>query len=131
LGDDNADGVHVHNKYDAIFGDGSDMNINLPDDSAVDAKAAAAIKTFNEKLAELRIENCPGCCEEGFHIKLTPQDLCSRCSGDNSEPPPCWSQNEPELPPNLVPPCLQYLTDMEEMLIARTKTTMQVRWTKG
>ncbi|KAJ7812936.1 hypothetical protein B0H14DRAFT_2319225, partial [Mycena olivaceomarginata] len=28
-------------------------------------------------------------------------------------------------------PCLQYLTDMEEMLIARTKTIMQVRWTKG
>lgn len=31
----------------------------------------------------------------------------------------------------MIPPSLQYLTDMEEMLIARTKTVMQVRWTKG
>ncbi|KAF8196250.1 hypothetical protein K438DRAFT_1515280, partial [Mycena galopus ATCC 62051] len=131
LGDDRAEGVQV-DEYDAIFGDGSDMNIDLPDDSAVDARAAAAIKTFNEKLAELRIEHCSGCREEGFHIKLTAQDLCSRCSGDNGETR-LWSDenNTNPMPQINVPPCLQYLTDMEEMLIARTKTIMQVRWTKG
>src|ERR1700761_2617275 len=30
-----------------------------------------------------------------------------------------------------VPPQLQHLTDLEEMLIARVKTVMQVRYTKG
>jgi hypothetical protein len=126
------------------------MNIDLPNDSALDARAAAAIKTFNEKLAELRIEHCPGCREEGFHIKLSPQELCSRCSGDTTEPRR-WSDENNMNPSTLVffltavvpithrisvpqlniPPCLKYLTEMEEMLIARTKTIMQVRWTKG
>ncbi|KAJ7363065.1 hypothetical protein DFH08DRAFT_682815 [Mycena albidolilacea] len=97
-------------------------------------RPAAAIKNFNEKLAELKIEHCPGCREEGFHIKLTHEELCTRSSGDIMEPRR-WSNenntNPTYMPQFNVPPCLQYLTDMEEMPIARTKTIMQVRWTKG
>jgi hypothetical protein len=51
LGGDDANGGVQADEYDAFFGDGPDTNFDLPTDSAVDAKAAAAIKTFNEKLA--------------------------------------------------------------------------------
>ncbi|KAJ7816904.1 hypothetical protein B0H13DRAFT_1663037, partial [Mycena leptocephala] len=133
VGDDNADGVQVVppvDEYDAMFGDGSDMDIDFPDDTAVNSREARAIKTVNEKLAELCIGHCNGCREEGFDVKMRTEDLCTRCSADTIETK-LWSDENNTNPRNMVPPCLQYLTDMEEMLIARTKTVMQVRWTKG
>ncbi|KAJ7769638.1 hypothetical protein DFH07DRAFT_698813, partial [Mycena maculata] len=134
LGDDHADGIQVvpPDEYDEFFGDGSFMDIDLPQDTAVNSKEARAIQIVNEKLEELRIGHCSGCREEGFDVKMKTPDLCMRCSADTSETRR-WSDenNTNPTPKNAVPPCLQYLTDMEEMLISRTKTVMQVRWTKG
>ncbi|KAJ7609349.1 hypothetical protein DFH06DRAFT_941717, partial [Mycena polygramma] len=131
VGDDGADGVQVvpPDEYDRFFGDGSDMDIDLPDDAAVNSKEARAIKIMNEKLAELRIGHCTCCREEGFDVKMRTADLCTRCSADTSETRKWADENNTNPAP--IPNCLKNLTDMEEMLIARTKTVMQVRWTKG
>ncbi|KAJ7075304.1 hypothetical protein B0H15DRAFT_737782, partial [Mycena belliarum] len=136
VGDDHADGVQVvppGDEYDALLDDGWDMDIDLPGDAAISSKEAKALDTVNEKLAAIRIGHCSGCCrEEGFNVKMKTPDLCTRCAGDTSDTK-LWSDenNTNPTPGNMVPPCLQNLTDMEEMLIARTKTVMQVRWTKG
>ncbi|KAJ7434965.1 hypothetical protein B0H11DRAFT_1660268, partial [Mycena galericulata] len=134
LGDDRADGIQVvpPDEYDTFFGDGSDMDVDLPDDAALNSKEARAVKMVNEKLAELCIGHCSECREEGFDVKMKDLLQCTRCWADKSDTK-LWSDenNTNPTPGNMIPPCLQYLTDMEEMLIARTKTVMQVRWTKG
>ncbi|KAJ7614776.1 hypothetical protein FB45DRAFT_717826, partial [Roridomyces roridus] len=133
LGDD-GDGVQqqpVEDEYDAFFGSGSElMDVDLPEDSAVNSREAAAIRALNEKLAELTIGHCSGCREEGFDVKMKTPTLCTRCSADTTNDVRKWS-DENNTNPSRVPPELQNLTDMEEMLIARCKTVMQVRYTKG
>lgn len=116
LGDDAADGVQVvppGDEYDAFFGDGSDMDIDLPDDAAINSKEAKAIKTVNEKLAELCVGHCSGCREEGFDVKLKTPDLCTRCSADTSDTK-LWSDEN-----NTNPSALIYSLLVRFVLIAR------------
>ncbi|KAJ7048267.1 hypothetical protein C8F01DRAFT_1005926, partial [Mycena amicta] len=101
-------------------------------DAAVHAREAEALKTFNTKLAELRINHCTSCREEGFHLKMKTAATCARCFSTRSETALWSDENRTNpMPAQGLPPELRYLTDMEEMLIARTKTVMQVRWTTG
>ncbi|KAF7339059.1 hypothetical protein MVEN_01982100 [Mycena venus] len=55
VGDDDADGVQVipPDEYDIFFGDGSDMDFDLPDDAAVNSREAQAIKNMTNALAAL------------------------------------------------------------------------------
>ncbi|KAJ7820942.1 hypothetical protein B0H14DRAFT_2599589 [Mycena olivaceomarginata] len=67
-------------QYAAVTGAAAQADVGNGEDTLGndDANgAAAAIKTFNEKLAELKIEHCPDCREEGFHIKLTHEDMAT------------------------------------------------------
>ncbi|KAF7307266.1 ATP-dependent DNA helicase [Mycena indigotica] len=133
MGDDGAEGVAQNqpvDEYDEFFGDGSDMmDIDLPEDSAISAREAAAIAKMNAELAQLEIGRCSGCREEGFDVQLKTAMLCKRCDADHGEVKKWSTDNNTN--PGPIPPELQNLTDLEEMLIARVKTVMQVRYTKG
>ena len=151
-GDGDAEGVETveADEYDAVFGDGHDlMDVNLPDDSALSAREQALLKKLNEKLADIKFETCDYCLEEGFNMQVD-LGMCATCKRDNGDPVRKWSAENGVHPGiycffainvNLltecfisamnIPPCLKGLTDMEEMLIARVKACMQVRWTKG
>ncbi|KAJ7223411.1 hypothetical protein GGX14DRAFT_387730 [Mycena pura] len=146
-GDDEAEGVagnQAVDEYDEFFGDGWEMmDVDLPEDSAISGREAAAIAKMNAELAGLFIGKCSGCREEGFD-KLKTATLCKRCDADggevrkwsdenNTNPSACFLESLPSINKNQgpMPPALQNLTDLEEMLIARVKTVMQVRYTKG
>ncbi|KAF8075817.1 hypothetical protein FPV67DRAFT_1391300, partial [Lyophyllum atratum] len=133
LGDDDAEGREAEaiDEFDGIFGNGADlMDIDLPDDAAIPDRENRLLQTFSEKLAELNFETCDVCFEEGFTLKL--QDgICHRCREDKADPVRKWSTENKVNPAVHVPACLKGLTDIEDMLIARVKSFMQVRWTKG
>ncbi|KAF7300847.1 hypothetical protein MKEN_01310700 [Mycena kentingensis (nom. inval.)] len=120
----------VVDEFDHYFGSGAEfMELDLPEDCALSAREAAAIAKMNTELDALSIGHCVGCREEGFDVKLKTATLCRRCDSDNGDVRK-WS-DENNTNPSHVPPQLQYLTDLEEMLISRVKTVMQVRYTKG
>ncbi|KAJ7021142.1 hypothetical protein C8F04DRAFT_918176, partial [Mycena alexandri] len=129
--DEGDEGVQIvaPDEYDQIFGDGSDIP-ELPDDSAVSPTQAECIKKFNDALDAVKIACCGTCREEGFHIKLKNSGECGRCHADKRDTK-LWSDGNNVNPSNQRPECLKNLTDMEEMLIARVKPVMQVRWTRG
>ncbi|KAJ7589921.1 hypothetical protein C8J56DRAFT_783711, partial [Mycena floridula] len=118
--------------FDEEFGDGSDlMDITMPDDSAIPSRHTHYLQQFNNALNKLHLKKCSCCREEGFSVKLRGQTgECGMCNRDKKVPK-LWSDENHVNPTNSVPECLKGLTDMEEMLIARMKTIMQVRWTKG
>ncbi|KAJ7578869.1 hypothetical protein C8J56DRAFT_797036, partial [Mycena floridula] len=131
LADDHTEGVQiVDDEFDAAFGNGDDfMDVDLPEDSAVPPNDQHHLKAFTAALDDLHIQQCPLCREEAFSSQPA-GEMCTSCSADKKETRK-WSDANEVNPTNDVPPCLKGLTDMEEMLIARTKTVMQVRWTKG
>ncbi|KAJ7214380.1 hypothetical protein GGX14DRAFT_327210, partial [Mycena pura] len=134
-GDDEAEGVagnQAVDEYDEFFGDGWEMmDVDLPEDSAISGREAAAIAKMNAELAGLSIGKCSGCREEGFD-KLKTATLCKRCDADGGEVRK-WSDENNTNPSAFYPQLtrIKNLTDLEEMLIARVKTVMQVRYTKG
>ncbi|KAJ7198021.1 hypothetical protein GGX14DRAFT_319095, partial [Mycena pura] len=134
IGEDNPDGVAQNqpvDEFDEFFGDGRDMmDIDLPDDVAVSSREAEAIAKMNAELDALAIHQCTGCREEGFDVKLKTATLCRRCTDDTGDIRK-WSDENNTNPKGPMPPELSALTDLEEMLIARCKTVMQVRYTKG
>ncbi|KAJ7854134.1 hypothetical protein B0H13DRAFT_1642512, partial [Mycena leptocephala] len=119
--------------YDAIFGDGSDLaGIDLPDDSAISPDEAQCLKNFDAALDAVKISACGCCREEGFNIKLKASGECARCNNDHRDIKMWSDENHVNpMPENIRPDCLKNLTEMEEMLIARIKPVMQVRWTRG
>ncbi|KAJ7668137.1 hypothetical protein B0H17DRAFT_911467, partial [Mycena rosella] len=120
----------VDDEYDEFFGDGSDLTDAGLGDSALPVNEAELLKKFDEALDAIKIQTCPCCREEGFHINLKASGYCSRCHGDKRDIRQ-WSDANKVNPSTERPACLKNLTDMEEMLIARVKPVMQVRWTKG
>ncbi|KAJ7635003.1 hypothetical protein FB45DRAFT_743710, partial [Roridomyces roridus] len=120
-------------EFDAIFGDGSDlMDVDLPEDNALVSDEAQCLRKVRDALDALRFENCGTCREEGFHIKLRSSGMCARCASDKKDVRKWSDENRVNPTPDAqVPPCLKNLTEMERMLIARVKTVMQVRWTRG
>ncbi|KAJ7061425.1 hypothetical protein C8F01DRAFT_956965, partial [Mycena amicta] len=148
LGDDDADGVARNqpvDEYDEIFGNGGEMmDIDLPEDVAVSAREATAMAKMNAELDALSIRQCAGCREESFDLKLKTATFCGRCADDmgdvrkwsaeNNTNPSAFSSHfvsYTEQKSGPMPPELSALTELEEMLIARIKTVMQVRYTKG
>ncbi|KAF7371836.1 hypothetical protein MVEN_00040400 [Mycena venus] len=133
--DEDDEGVQAGpvDEYDAFFGDGLDLaGIDLPGDSAVSLDQAECIKNMDRALDALAIEKCGCCREEGFDVKLKGPGLCTRCFNDKRDTR-LWSDGNKvnPMPEDLRPGCVRNLTDMEEMLIARVKPIMQVRWTRG
>ncbi|KAF9536059.1 hypothetical protein CPC08DRAFT_652285, partial [Agrocybe pediades] len=132
--DDFAEGVAAEpvDDYDDVFGDGLDlMDVDLPDDTALSERERVLLEKFEAKLAALSYETCDICLEEGFEMHLE-AGVCASCKRDKGDPVKKWSAENSVHPGKYdVPPCLQGLTDMEDMLIARVKSYMQVRWTKG
>jgi hypothetical protein len=146
------EGVSVEppDEFDVVFGDGNDlMNIDLPSDSALSDKEATLMATLNEKLAAIKYESCDYCLEDAFGLNVV-DGMCASCRQDTGGPVRKWSAENGvhpgiyPFPSNKrllaelsfllatdVPLSLRGLTDMEEMLIARVKCCMQVRWTKG
>ncbi|KAJ7221598.1 hypothetical protein GGX14DRAFT_353770, partial [Mycena pura] len=118
-------------EYDAFFGDGSDLpEVDLPGDSALSPVETECLQNFHAALDAVEIASC-GCCREaGFNIQLKSSGMCSRCHADTRDIK-LWSDENNVNPKNERPACLKNLTEMEEMLIARIKPVMQVRWTRG
>ncbi|KAJ7194022.1 hypothetical protein GGX14DRAFT_378351, partial [Mycena pura] len=137
--DDDNDGVQPipEEDYDAFFADNLDsLNSvnNLPGDSAVNGEEARCISNFDAALAEIHIAACDCCHEEDFNLELKDSGRCTRCERDDlTDGIRLWSDENHvnPMPENLRPACLRNLTDMEEMLIARIKPIIQVRWTHG
>lgn len=78
-------------EFDDVFGDGSDlMDIDLPTDSALDAREAKLLQDLNEKLAAVQYEACNNCWEEGFDLHVV-DGSCSSCRNDKGEPVKKWS----------------------------------------
>ncbi|KAJ7921768.1 hypothetical protein B0H13DRAFT_1604262, partial [Mycena leptocephala] len=133
--DEEDDGVQTDpvDEYDALFGDGSDLNgIDLPDDAALSPDEARCWSNFDAAVDAVTRAACGCCREEGFNIQLKASGFCARCHSDKGEVK-TWSDenNVNPMAEILRPECLKNLTDMEEMLIARVKPVMQVRWTRG
>ncbi|EPS94701.1 hypothetical protein FOMPIDRAFT_11021, partial [Fomitopsis schrenkii] len=126
---DEPDGVEVVevDEYAQFFDDGSSyMDIDVPEENALPAREASLLATFHEKLASLSLEACTTCHERAFNMNLHDGE-CSRCRRDRAEPVKKFSATNGVSPALEQPACLQYLTDMEEMLISRVLPMMQVR----
>ena len=91
------------------------------EDEWVQGKLAA----FHAKMSSLSYCHC-SCCNESFpSLKLTSGDsVCSRCSRDKQEPKLYSAANN--MDPGSVPPALQGLTQVEEMLISLVMPIMSV-----
>ncbi|KAI0367562.1 hypothetical protein BV20DRAFT_927240, partial [Pilatotrama ljubarskyi] len=127
------DGVHVdeNDDFDAIFGDGSELaGVDLLEDSALNHNEDRLWKTFHQKLNALALQTCMTCHERDFDLNLR-HDECARCRNDKGDPVKKFSTANNMIPAVTRPLCLQNLTDMEEMLIARVLPMMQVRYTRG
>ncbi|KIY48070.1 hypothetical protein FISHEDRAFT_13749, partial [Fistulina hepatica ATCC 64428] len=114
--------------FDAIFGDGSDLaNVKLPQDSAVDE--LECLRAFDTALDSLQYDSCTICHEAGFQMNFQ-RGECSCCRRDTEEIK-LWSDGNNVNPKLDIPPELTGLTAIEEMLIARSKCVIQVRWAHG
>ncbi|KAJ7801274.1 hypothetical protein B0H14DRAFT_2238188, partial [Mycena olivaceomarginata] len=119
-------------EYDALLDGENFPHMDLPDDSAVSPDEATCMRNFDAAINAIKDEICGCCHEEGFNIQLKASGNCSRCHGDRRDVK-MWSDanNVNPMPENQRPACVKNLTEMEEMLIARIKPVMQVRWTRG
>ena len=83
------------------------------------------LDTVHAKMSSLSFSHC-SCCNESFpSIKLTSSgSVCSRCSRDKQEPKLYSAANN--MDPGSVPPALQGLTQVEEMLISPVMPIMSV-----
>ncbi|KAJ7139663.1 hypothetical protein C8R44DRAFT_546360, partial [Mycena epipterygia] len=121
----------IDDDYDTFFGDGSDLAaVDLPGDAVLPPNEEELLKRFNEALDAIKLMTCGCCREEGFHVKPKASGNCARCHSDQGDVKR-WSDENNVNPSTDRPACLKNLTDMEEMLIARVKPVMQVRWTRG
>lgn len=73
-------------EFDLIFGDGAEyMNIQLPDDSVLNAREAGLMANFEEALNNIKLESCDTCYEESFDMKLVERQ-CASCRNDKCDP---------------------------------------------
>ena len=81
------------------------------------------VLAFHSKLAEVKFASCDLCLESlpGLNVK---QNECARCSGDKKTPKPYSALNL--MDPGPVPPELQGLSRVEEMLISAVMSIMTV-----
>ncbi len=82
------DGVETveMDEFDEFFDDGPDlMNLDIPEEAALNAMEANLCTTFHSKLAGLSPKSCAVCHERDFGLVLR-GDECSRCCADNKGP---------------------------------------------
>ncbi|KAH6902090.1 hypothetical protein BKA70DRAFT_1063144, partial [Coprinopsis sp. MPI-PUGE-AT-0042] len=132
-------------EYDRLFPDEDVfMNIDLPEDSALNAESAHLMEKFEQALNEIKLRACRVCNEESFDKQ--PEDgVCVSCvneakkaartagdaDSDIDTEVKKWSFENNTQPAFDVPMCLQNLTETEEILIARVKPIMAVHYTSG
>ncbi|TFK89922.1 hypothetical protein K466DRAFT_464337, partial [Polyporus arcularius HHB13444] len=131
--DDHAEGVETveRDEYEDYFGDDTElMNLDVPEESALNACEAAHSEAFQKKIEALTLQSCSVCHEQGFDLNVR-DSQCSRCRTDKGDPVKKFSPENNAVPDPTRPACLQNLTEMEEMLISRILPMMQVRYTRG
>ncbi|KAI0744670.1 hypothetical protein C8Q76DRAFT_606638, partial [Earliella scabrosa] len=118
-------------EYDQFFDDDVDMmNIDVPEEAALSAAENALCDMFREKLKTLSLQACEVCHKREFGLNVR-DGQCSRCRADKGDPVKKFSTGNNAVPEVQRDPCLQHLTEMEEMLISRVLPMMQVRYTRG
>ncbi|RXW23340.1 hypothetical protein EST38_g2512 [Candolleomyces aberdarensis] len=128
----NADGVRKDDdtdKYDAVyaaFDEAHLMTMAVGGESALSHREAALLAKSKRELNSVSFAACEKCRERGFSLKIV-EGACSACRRDNGETA-AENKSHPALD---VRECLKGLTDVEDMLIARIKTYIQVRYTSG
>ncbi|KAJ3507790.1 hypothetical protein NMY22_g16823 [Coprinellus aureogranulatus] len=84
------DGEHSfedEDEFDRFFGSGEElMEVDLPEDSALDAREAELMRNFERALDNIAFESCDSCMEEGFDLKII-EGKCSSCRNDKSDSP--------------------------------------------
>ena len=103
------------------FGDGENNLNNKFPSAHFTSEAYDKLKKFHEKLKTFCIRQCVVCKEAWPNIS---GDMCTRCKRDKILPRKF--SNENNMIPSPVPPQLQGLTQVEEMLIARAFPVMNV-----
>ncbi|KAJ3767015.1 hypothetical protein FB446DRAFT_614695, partial [Lentinula raphanica] len=125
------DAIHVveQEDYDAFFGDGHEFaGIDLPNDSCIDAREVECVKRFINADSSLTYTSCSVCEERDWNMGVR-EGVCKRCRNDKGDVKK-WSK-ENNTNPSRIPPALQGLTDLEEMMISLVLPLMQVRYTSG
>ncbi|KAJ3759023.1 hypothetical protein F5880DRAFT_1449726, partial [Lentinula raphanica] len=129
--DEDQDGVEVieNDDFDQFFGDGRDFpDIVLPQDSCINDREARYVKNFVDADNSLTYTSCSICEERDWNMDLR-EGVCKRCRRDKGDVKK-WSR-ENNTNPSRIPPALQGLTDLEEMMISLVLPLMQVRYTNG
>lgn len=83
--DDNIEGVQniQLDEFDILLESDLEeyMEIDIPEDAAMNTTEAERVTKMNEKLAELRLESCDYCNERDFDLGVR-QGRCARCRRD-------------------------------------------------
>ena len=109
-----------------------------PTDPALLPEDFALLEKWNDKVYEDTLETCNSCQERWFDMELQ-GGVCRRCQKDDAKRNTnVDSQQEPRLfsdenftDPGEMPVNLPPLTQVEEMLIARVHTFIEVRQHRG
>lgn len=106
-------------------------DLTLP---AVDEETWESIQLFQSKLGELSMEECTQCKERWFNMKVS-RGICHACTLRDSTQRrgagPALFSDANNMDPGDMPPNLEPLSALEEMVIARAHVHMQVRRVRG
>jgi hypothetical protein len=105
------------------------------DDPALTEQDYQLLNNFHEKLDREHLETCSRCEEMWFHMGLDDNRVCSSCQkvdkNLNEDEMPFLYSGANEMDPGPIPPSLEPLTQIEEMLIARVHCFVEVRQVRG
>jgi ATP-dependent DNA helicase PIF1 len=89
---------------------------------------------FHKKPDKEQLQTCSCCQEKWFHMGLNEHRICSSCQkadNDINEDLPYLYSAANDMDPGPLPPGLELLTQIEEMLIARVHCFVEVRQVRG
>src|SRR5271154_219177 len=90
-----------------------------------------SIQNFNKAMEQVKMESCIRCKERWFCMDLK-NDVCHRCfNRDKGNKTPFLMSADNEMDPGEVPAHLPELTQVEEMIIARSHVQMMVHRYRG
>src|SRR5271155_2930136 len=90
-----------------------------------------SIQNFNRAMEQVKMESCSRCKERWFCMDLK-NDVCHRCfNRDKGNKTPFLMSADNEMDPGEVPAHLPELTQVEEMIIARSHVQMMVHRYRG
>ncbi|KAL1749917.1 hypothetical protein FB107DRAFT_193571, partial [Schizophyllum commune] len=106
------------------------MDVDLPADAALSATQDRHVQNFVDAVKAIKYDACTSCRERDWNRDVR-DGVCKRCR-DEKERPRKWSkENKTQPMDGGIPPCLQGMTEVEEMIISPAKVHMQVRYTRG